>query len=61
MKNIERRRRGMFTTGEKWVEWGLGKRGLGMLEVFWAGILVEITQEIGVVPCCRRTAIGTPF
>ena len=43
------------------VEWGLGTRGLRMVAAFWAGIPVEITQQAGVVPRCRRVAIGTPF
>ena len=45
----------------KLVKWGFGTRGLRMLAAFWAGIPVEDTQETGVVPRCRRTAIGTPF
>ena len=32
-----------------------------MLVVFWAGIPVEVTQGAGVVPRCRRAAIGTPI
>ena len=43
------------------VEWGLGTRGLRIVAPFWAGVPVEITLETGVVPSCRRTAIGTPF
>ena len=43
------------------VKWRLGTRGLRMLAAFWAGIKVEVTQEAGVVPPCRRAAIGTPF
>ena len=39
------------------VEWGLGTRGLRMV----VGILVEVTQEAGVVPSCRHAAVGTPF
>ena len=45
----------------KGVEWGLGTRGLRMVAAFLAGIPVEVTQEAGVVPRCRRAAIGTPF
>ena len=45
----------------KMVEWGLGTRGLRMLAAFWAGIPVEVIEEAGVVPRCRRAAIGTPF
>ena len=45
----------------KWIERGLGTIGLGMVASFWAGILVEVTQEAGLVPRCRRAAIGTPF
>ena len=41
----------------KGVEWGLSTRGLGMLAA--VGNPVEITQEAGVVPRCRRA--GTPF
>ena len=43
------------------VEWGLGTRVLRMVAAFWAGIPVEVTQEVDVVPRCRRAAIGTPF
>ena len=32
-----------------------------MVAVFWAGILVEVTQDAGVVPRRTRAAIGTPF
>ena len=32
------------------VEWGFGTRGLRMLAAFWTGILVEETQDAGVVP-----------
>ena len=39
--------------GVKAVEWGLGK--------YWSGIPVEIAQEAGVVPRCRRAAIGKLF
>ena len=39
----------------------LGRRGLRMLAAFWTEILVEVTQETGVVPCCRHAAIGTHF
>ena len=55
MEEFERRRRGRLTTGGmvqssqqhvapcvKVVEWGLGRRGLGMLAAFWAGIPVEV-------------------
>ena len=45
----------------KGVEWGLGTKGLRMVAALWAGILVEVAQEAGVVPRCRRAAIGTPF
>jgi len=34
----------------KVVEWGLGTRRLRILAAFWAGILVEVTQEASVVP-----------
>ena len=44
----------------KGVEWG-GHRGLRMMAAFWACVPVEVTQEAGVVPRCRRVAIGTPF
>ena len=40
-------------------EWGFGTRGLGMVAVFWAGIPVEDIQEAGIVPSCRRAAIGS--
>ena len=40
---------------------GLGTIGLRMVAVFWTGILVEVTQEAGIVPRYRRVAIGTPF
>ena len=50
-----------FTPCVEGVEWGLDTRGLRMLAVFWAGNAVEVTQEDGIVTCCRRTAIGTPF
>ena len=43
------------------VEWVLGTRGLRMVVAFWAGILVEATQEAGIVQRFRRAAIGTPF
>ena len=39
----------------------LDRRGLRMGSAFWAGIPVEVTQKAGVVPCCRRAAIGTTF
>ena len=45
----------------KWVEWGLGTRGLGIVTPFWAYNQVEVAQEAGVVPSCRRAAIRTPF
>jgi len=45
----------------KVVEWGLGTRGLRKVAAFWAGIPVEVKQEAGVVPRCRRAAIGTLF
>ena len=45
----------------KGVEWVLGTRGLRMVAAFWAGIPVEVPQEVGVVPRCRYAAIGTPF
>ena len=35
--------------------------GLRLVAPFWAGIPVEFTEEDGVVPRCRRAAIGTPF
>ena len=48
---------------------GLGmKDGVGyerffrIVAAFWAVLQVEvIQQETGVVQCCRRAAIGTPF
>ena len=45
----------------KGVEWGLGTRGLRMVAAFWVSILVEVTQDAGVVPRCRRATIRTPF
>ena len=45
----------------KGVELGLGTIGLRILAAFWAGIMVEVTQEAGVVPRIRRAAIGTSF
>ena len=45
----------------KGVEWVLGTRGLRMMAAFLAEIPIEVTQEAGVVPCCRRAAIGTTF
>ena len=45
----------------KGVEWGLGTRGLIMVAAFWVGIPVEVTQEAGVIPRCRRAVVGTPF
>ena len=38
----------------KGVGWGLDTRGLRMMAAFWAGIRVEVKQEDGVVPRCRR-------
>ena len=35
----------------KGVEWGLGTRGLRMVAAFWIGILVDVTQEVGVTSC----------
>ena len=32
-----------------------------MVAVFWAGIPVEVTQEAGVVPCCKALPSGHPF
>ena len=43
----------------KGVESGLSTRGLRMVAAFWTGIPVEVTQETGVVPHCRRATIGT--
>ena len=64
----ECRRRGLVQPSQqhvasfvRGVEWGLGMRGLRMVAAFWAGIPVEVTQEAGGVPRCRRAAIGTPF
>ena len=36
----------------KVVDWGLGTTGLGMLAMFWVGILVEVKlkQEASIVP-----------
>ena len=45
----------------KGIKWRLGTRILRMFVVFWAGIKVEVTQEAGLNPRCRRAAIGTPF
>ena len=39
----------------------VGTRGLRIVAAFWVGIPVEVTQEAGVVPRCRRATIGTPF
>ena len=36
-------------------------KGLSEAREVGAGIPVEVTQVAGVVPCRRRTAIGTPF
>ena len=44
----------------KGVQWGLGTRGLGMVASFWVGIPVEVTQEAGVIPRCRRTLFSFP-
>ena len=45
----------------KGVEWGLGTRGLRIVETFWAGIPVEVTQEASVVSrlltCCHRDTL----
>ena len=41
------------------VEWGLDMKVLRMVAAFWACIPVEVTQEAGVVPRCKRAAIGT--
>ena len=41
-------------------EWGLGTRGFRIVTAFWAGIPIEVTHEAGVVPRCKRAAIGTP-
>jgi len=32
-----------------------------MVAAFWAGIPVEVTQEAGIFPRCRRAAIRTLF
>ena len=68
MEQFEGRRREMVQPSlqhvvpfVKGAEWGFSTRGLGMVAAFWTCIPVEITQEAGVVPRCRRTAIGTPF
>ena len=45
----------------KGAEWVLGTRGLGLMAAFLVGIPIEVTKEVGVVPRCRRAAIGTPF
>ena len=37
----------------------MGTRGLGIVSAFWASNAVKIAQEAGVVPRCRRAAIGT--
>ena len=42
----------------KRVEWRFGTRGLRIVTAFWAGNPVEVTQKAGVVPRCRRAAIG---
>ena len=36
------------------VESGLGTIGLRMVAAFWAVIPVDVAQEAGVVPRCRR-------
>ena len=43
------------------VEWGIDKRGFKILAPFWAGIPVDVTQDAGGVPRCRRAAIRIPF
>ena len=44
----------------KGIEWaGIGHKRVEA--ALWAGISVEITQEAGVDPRCRRAAIVTPF
>ena len=45
----------------KEVECRLDTRGLRMVAAFLAGMSVEVTQEAGVVPRCRRAAIVTLF
>ena len=70
MEEFERRMMGMLTTGV-WCKQvsnigkrggvGLGKRGFRLVAAFWAGIPVEVSQQTGVVPRCKRAAIGTPF
>ena len=44
----------------KGFECGLDTRCLRMVAAFWVGIPVEVTQdqEAGLVPRCRRAAIG---
>ena len=44
----------------KRIEWGLGTIGLRMVAAGWVGIPGQVTQEAGLVPRCRRVAIGTP-
>ena len=68
MEEFEGRRRGMMQCIQqhvapcvKGLKWALGRRVLRMAAAFWAGIPVEVTQEAGVVPRCRRAAIRTPF
>ena len=69
MEEFEGRGRGMVQISRQHVapcalkrlELVLGRRGLRMVAVFWAGIPIEVTQEAGVVPRCRLAAIGTPF
>ena len=66
--NADYRYRGMMQPSQrqtascvKGVEWGFGTRCLRMVAAFWAGISVEVTHEAGVVPRCRRGAIGHRF
>ena len=68
MGELEGKRRGMVQPSQQHVapcvhevEWGLGMKDLKIMAVFWAGIPVEVTQEAGIVPHCRRVAIGTPI
>ena len=71
MGEYEGRKKGILTSVQqtqqhfapcvKWVEWGLEVRGLRMVPAFWVGIPVEVTQEAGKVPRCRRAAFRTPF
>ena len=64
MGEFEGKRRGMVQPSQqhvapcvKGVEWGLDTRGFRIVIVVWAGIPVEVTEEIGVVSHCRRAAI----